>query len=442
MKRKGASAGVVIVLTLVICSVAVWQFRSLTSSLSAGKSRWENSRSLELLPSSYDYRRVGRAPGIKDQGELGTCWAFASLTALESTLMPKEKLDLSEDHMSLQNGFNMTQDEGGDYAMSMAYLLSWKGPVLESEDPYGDGHSPSGLKPVKHVQGIELLPSKDYEAIKEAVYRVGGVQSSLYTSITDHNSHSIYYNEDTYAYCYQGDKEPNHDAVIIGWDDHYPKENFSVEPEGDGAFLCASSWGTGFGDGGCFYVSYYDSNIGKHNILYTDVEDVKQYDHIYQTDLRGWVGQLGYGKDLAYGANVYQAGGKETLKAAGFYATGPDTEYEVYVDRHVDGKPDLEGSILAARGKVHNSGFYTVKLDEPVKLEEKERFAVIVKLRTPGSVHPFAIEYQADDSLGPVDLKDGDGYISLDGAVWESAEEVYQCNLCLKAYTSDQDGKP
>lgn len=441
MKHHRASAGAVWLLALLICGAAVWHFGHLENRLTAGKGGSPNGWSVsKLLPVSYDYRKVGRAPKIRDQGQFGTCWAFASLTALESTLLPRESLDLSEDHMSLQNGFNLAQDEGGDYTMSMAYLLSWKGPVLDSEDPYGDGYSPPGLKPVKHVQGIELLPSKDYEAIKKAVYQIGGVQSSLYTSITDHNSRSVYYNENTYAYCYQGDKNPNHDAVIVGWDDHYPKENFSVEPEGDGAFLCASSWGTGFGDKGYFYVSYYDSNIGKHNILYTDVEDVNQYDHIYQTDLCGWVGQLGYGNDCAYGANIYKAGSSEMLKAAGFYATGPDTEYELYVERHVDGPPDLAGSSLVAEGEVHNSGFYTVKLDQPVGLESGERFAVMVRLKTPESVHPLAIEYQADASLGPVDLSDGEGYISVDGTVWESAEKAYQCNLCLKAYTSDWDG--
>ena len=34
-----------------------------------------------------------------------------------------------------------------------------------------------------------------------------------------------------------------------------------------------------------------------------------------------------------------------------------------------------------------------------------------------------------------VNLADGEGYISLDGEEWESAEEQYECNLCLKAYT-------
>lgn len=400
----------------------------------------DKTRVAPLLPSSYDYRKEGRAPKVKDQGNYGTCWAFASLTALESALMPGEKMDLSEDHMSLQNGFNLTQDDGGEYTMSMAYLLGWQGPVYEKDDPYGDGVSPQGLKPVKHVQEIQILPQKDYQKIKAAVYFRGGVQSSLYTSIKNYKSRSVYYNENTFSYCYIGDEKPNHDAVIVGWDDNFPKENFNMELPGDGAFLCASSWGTAFGDGGYFYVSYYDSNIGMHNILYTGVESVDNYDRIYQTDLCGWVGQLGYGKESAYGANVYQAGERENLEAVGFYATDVNTEYEVYVSRHVSETPDFAERELAASGKFENAGFYTVKLDTPVELDAGERFGVMIKITTPGSVHPVAIEYQADNTLSLVDISDGEGYISFRGTSWESMEEKYGCNLCLKAYTSVRDG--
>ena len=35
-----------------------------------------------FLPESYDYRKAGRAPAVKNQGSLGTCWAFASVMAL------------------------------------------------------------------------------------------------------------------------------------------------------------------------------------------------------------------------------------------------------------------------------------------------------------------------------------------------------------------------
>ena len=206
--------------------------------------------------------------------------------------------------------------------MSMAYLLSWEGPVWESEDPYGDGFSPDGLKAREHVQEIQILPSKDYEAIKKAVYLEGGVQSSLYTSMRDYESESVYYNRDTNSYCYIGTEKPNHDSVIVGWDDDYPKENFNMELEGDGAFICTNSWGENFGDQGYFYVSYYDTNIGVHNIVYTGIEPTDNYDNIYQSDLCGWVGQIGYGEDTAWFANAYKTKTKEELAAAGFMQQG------------------------------------------------------------------------------------------------------------------------
>lgn len=397
----------------------------------------------DILPAAYDYRKVGRAPGVKNQGTLGTCWSFASLMALESRLTPEEKLDFSEDHMSRMNSFRRNQNDGGEYTMSMAYLLAWQGPVPEAKDPYGDGFSPSGLSPVKHVQTIQILPERDDEAIKKAVFFYGGVQSSLYTSMVTGQRDSRYYNKETGAYCYTGERKPNHDIVIIGWDDNYSRDNFIRVPEGDGAFICANSWGGEFGDEGYFYVSYYDSNIGIHNVLYRRVDEPDNYDAIYQTDLCGWAGQLGYGRENAYFANVYTAEDEEELCAAGFYATGGDTSYEIYTVADAEGTGSFTKRVLAATGEAEYAGYYTVDFDKPVRLKKGQRFAVIVSITTPGSVHPVAIEYDAPDKDTKVDLTDGEGYISFRGSSWERAEEKQNCNVCLKAYTRkvEKDGE-
>jgi hypothetical protein len=45
------------------------------------------------------------------------------------------------------------------------------------------------------------------------------------------------------------------------------------------------------------------------------------------------------------------------------------------------------------------------------------------------------VEYQADEITAEVDVTDGEGYISYNGQLWESLEDRYQCNLCLKGYT-------
>ncbi|MCI9595132.1 MAG: peptidase [Lachnospiraceae bacterium] len=387
-----------------------------------------------VLPRRWDYREMGKQPEAGDQGKFGTCWAFASLMAIESSLLPEEQWSFSADHMSRKNSFSMAQEDGGQYAMSMAYLLAWQGPVLEADDPYGDGYSPDGLLPVKHVQEVRLLASKDYLAIKEAVYQTGGVQSSLYTQLKDYTSRDKYYNEETCGYYYDGEEKPNHNVVIIGWDDDYPKENFKQQPKKDGAFICLNSWGPKFGEQGCFYVSYEDTNIGDTNVLYTKITDPRPEERIYQSDLCGWIGQIGYGEESAYFSAVYQAKEAEELTAVGFYATLPDTRYTVYAAKASSPKY-MALTRPAAKGSFKEAGFYTVELSAPVQLKAGETFTIVVDIETPGAVHPVAIEYQAPDLTGKVDLSDGEGYLSSDGKKWVSAEENQSCNLCLKAYT-------
>ena len=53
-----------------------------------------------------------------------------------------------------------------------------------------------------------------------------------------------------------------------------------------------------------------------------------------------------------------------------------------------------------------------------------QQFAIIVYIRTPGEERPIAIEYADPGSLlESLDMTDGEGYISLKGTDWQSAEE-------------------
>ncbi|SEW45847.1 Cysteine protease, C1A family [[Clostridium] fimetarium] len=388
-----------------------------------------------ILPSKFSYRDIKKIPEIKNQGNLSTCWAFAALSALESRLMPEQKFSFSVDNMSFNNGYVGNQSDGGDYTRAIAYLTAWKGPVLESDDPYGDGIHSSELKPVKHVQEVQIIDSKNFEAIKKAVFMYGGVESSLYSSMASSNESSVYYNKNNYSYCYIGTQKPNHDVVIVGWDDNYSKSNFNGNLEGDGAFICMNSWGANFGDGGLFYISYYDSNIGMHNVVYTGVASVTNYDNIYQSDLCGWVGQMGYEGDTAYFSNVYTANSEETLKAVSFYATGKATEYEIYfVDNYQD-TSSFDNKVFVKKGTFTNAGYYTVDLDKSYDLQKGNQYGVVIKIKTPNSIHPIAVEYRAGAPTAEVDLSDGNGYISLSGKSWEHVEESKNCNICLKMFT-------
>lgn len=388
-----------------------------------------------LVPAYFDLREKGRVSQIRNQGTYGTCWAFAATSALESSLLPEEKYLFSVDNMSMSNSFNANQYDGGEYTMGMAYLAAWQGPVLEKDDPYGDGVSDDTLKAVKHVQEMQIIDGKDYEGIKEAVFKYGGVESSLYSTIRSSQDSSVYYNRENSAYCYIGTEKPNHDVVIIGWDDNYPSSNFNTQLEGDGAFICQNSWGSDFGEDGIFYVSYYDTNIGTHNVVYTRVDDTDNYDNIYQSDLCGWVGKMGYDSEQIYGANVFKAKGNEKLSAASFYATGANTEYELYVVHDFKNEKSFANRQKLASGVVKKAGYYTVDFDEQ-QLKAGEKYAIVLYVKTPGSKHPLAIEYDTGESiLQGVDLDDGEGYISLNGKKFVNVKEKRECNLCIKAFT-------
>ena len=136
--------------------------------------------------------------------------------------------------------------------MSAAYMTRWSGPLLETSSAV-----------VKHAQNIIFLTGRanaaDNDRIKSALMTYGALSVSLFYS-------DSYYYAATNSYYDNTLSGTNHIVTIVGWDDSYPKTNFSStpvgQPAGNGAFLCKNSWGTAWGASGYFYVSYYDVVFG------------------------------------------------------------------------------------------------------------------------------------------------------------------------------------
>ncbi len=391
------------------------------------------------LPSVYDLRTVNRVSFIRNQGSTATCWACASLEALESSLLPANQHRFSVDSMINDNSFQLDESAGGEYTMALAYLLSWQGPIETSDtESIIDELTGEQPAPAVHLQEAHFYDSENLDDIKRGVYRYGGVSTSIYASVSTANLNgSSSYNRATNSYCYRGNAKPNHDVVIIGWNDSYPAANFSTDVPGNGAFICQNSWGSGFGDDGVFYISYYDSNIGNQAVSYVKVDTNNTYNYIYQSDLCGWVGQIGYSKEWAYGANTFTASATQQIEAAGFYSLGQNTTYQVYFVPNYVNTSTLSSKEIVAQGTLKQAGYYTIKFNQPKTVTEGENFAIVIYINTPDILRPLAVEYASDTKTQAVDITDGKGFISNNGLDWENVEDVAKANLCIKAYANN-----
>jgi C1A family cysteine protease len=416
-----------------------------------------SARAAVTLPASYDLRTLGRVPPVRDQSVWATCWAFGNLAAVESKLLPKQKWDFSEDNLISRSGFGPFS--GGAYSwggwdfMAVAYLTRWDGPVNEKDDPYDPTRAVPKVNEVrKHVQAAVMLPGRtgplDNDLIKQLVMQNGALSIgmfyvSAFDSLASRTGARVpaFYSNVSLGDTYDGyEVTENHGVDIVGWDDSYPRTNFdakSGQPEGDGAFLVRNSWGPDWGDRGYFWISYYDKSTAYGPITsYSRVDPVTDYTHNYQYDTLGWTQSLGYADssqpDLAWGANRFVAVATEHISAAGYYAPVAGTQYQVWAG------PSLDKLTLRAEGTQDLPGYYTVPFQSSLAVRKGKSFVVALRLVTPGSSAPIAVERPFETWESKAVAKAGESFMrNADTDQWVDLALDAQnndANVCLKAY--------
>lgn len=212
-----------------------------------------------VLPPAYDARDEGIVTSAKNQANCGSCWAFATVGAMESQLLRTfgfGSLDLSE-----QQQVSCNLDSYGccgGYADAARYWET-KGPIDESCFPYGDSAYGTSCPPYSSVD------CSDSTGCDELVYRVvdwhtvsateNGFKTSLYEDgpgywrFTVYSDFFTFWNTGSPGDVYvqtTGGVEGGHAVLLIGWDDT------------KGAYLCKNSWGTNGGpnDDGTFWIAY------------------------------------------------------------------------------------------------------------------------------------------------------------------------------------------
>jgi C1A family cysteine protease len=386
-------------------------------------------------PATYDLRTTGRVSPVKNQGSCGSCWAFATYGSMESEALPTQLWDFSEDNLKNTHGFDYGPCAGGNSQMATAYLTRWSGAVAEAADPYSASSttSPTGLPVQEHAQEILTIPGRsgslDNDNIKTALQTTGALYTTMYWSNT-------YYNAATGAYYYSGTSGSNHAVTIVGWDDSYSKTNFIPAAPGNGAFIVKNSWGTSWGNNGYFYLSYYDSKVGKSLTAFTG-ESATNYNHIYQYDPLGWTSSMGYGSTTAWAANVFTPTSQEAVSAVGLSTNQINTAYQISIYTNpTQGPLTTAGPATTVQGTIGVPGYHTIALPIPVTVKQGEKFSVVVRFQTQNYNYPITIEKPLSGYSSQATASAGQSYISSTGTSWtDLTSSIPNANACLKAFT-------
>ena len=338
----------------------------------------------------YSQLDNGIGTDVQDQGYSPDCWAYSSLDVMRITNQVSYGNDIDLTVSEIKELTYGPKDEGimvaeGGLAKSVAggsdQYIVWvmsngyngytviENPSLnETFTDENDVHFRSNCATTEQIQDMLRNKGALPVYIKYGSGIINYKDMALINDDTSYNEYNGPQIEDDYL---------THEALIVGWDDDFPKEYFGQyghrEPSTDGAWLYKESSGTTWGDGGYGWMSYESTFTVNGYILLSD-----SYSKVLSYDNSVTCG-FSTGSETTV-ANVFHEGGR--LSAVGTYVGMGKDYYEYYGMNDEDHTITIEirdadlNEVLAAKTATFDfDGYYVVELDEPIDVD---KFSVVI----------------------------------------------------------------
>ncbi|MDO8740013.1 MAG: C1 family peptidase [Candidatus Woesearchaeota archaeon] len=264
-------------------------------------------------PDSFDWRNYNGknyVTSVKDQGSCGSCWAFATVGAVEAAARiyddnPALNIDLSEQDLVSCSGAGNCVD--GGYASESLEYIEDDGSKTESCFPYtatDQSCSNSCINLENGVSGISYssVSLSNTEAIKQALTEKGPLVTGMYIYYDFY-----FYSDGIYKYT-SGDYEGNHVVVIVG----YGTSN------GKTYWIAKNSWGTYWGEDGFFRIYAGEAGIDSRFIYAITSVGLSQCTNQCTSGTKQCYGTTGYQTCGDYDSNSCYEWSSVTNCASGY----------------------------------------------------------------------------------------------------------------------------
>lgn len=415
-----------------------------------------------ILPERYDSRENECITEVKYQGDSGNCWAFSTLSSLETDSIIQgfdtvENADYSEAHLAWFGGRSMTDNTedptygdginydspfliGGNWLTVTGPLARWNGAANETDYPFfvEDLSLMTGYPEEKRYDtssGVVINSSElmlDMDDTKQWIMDHGSITAAFYFD-------EPYYNSSTAAYYINQGGSINHQITIVGWDDNYSSENFNalINPGNNGAWICKNSWSENWGDNGYFYISYYDESItyfagftskeineNSNNYTYNGVSHGAYFDNSSPIQT----------------ANVFTAKGCEKLTSISIYTLTEASDVTIYIYKDIRKNyycPNQGTLALSMNTFIPREGYHTIELTEDVQLSPGSIFSVVVECVSQSGVSYIPFEYNYSGIKFGANKGESFVNIGRNATTWIDNTQRGWGNLYIQAFTED-----